>query len=139
MEHTEATEALAQAQRLNRETRSAGRWYVRYLLVYATASFAMASLFGVLGNRWGVWLLTPLWVVVIVVLSTWSARARTALVGFGRLHAAVIGAWAVLWGVTVIVGSSRYQGQPAWWVPCGVAMAVPCLVGAWVAHRRTTW
>lgn len=59
------------------------------------------------------------------------------MAGFGRLHGAVIGTWAVLWVITVIIGSTRYQGQPGWWVVGGVAMAVPCLLGAVVAHHRT--
>ena len=138
MEYLEASAALAQAQRLHDATRQAGHWYTRYLLVYAAASFLVAALFGVLGNHWGMLVLMPLWLVVIVALSVWSARARASMVGFGRLHGAVIGSWAVLWAVTVVVGSERYQGRPAWWVPAGVALALPSLVGAWVAHRRTS-
>lgn len=137
MENLEASHALEHAERLQGRARSASRWYTRYLIVYGIVSFLFASLFGVVGNRWGAALLTPLWAVFVTLLSVWSYQKKTAMAGFGRLHGAVIGAWAVLWGVTVIVGSARYQGQPAWWVAGGLAMAAPCFIGALVAHRRT--
>jgi hypothetical protein len=89
------------------------------------------------GNRWGATLLTPLWAVFLTVLTVWSARKRTSLAGMARIHAAVIVSWAVLWGITVIVGSLYFQGRLGWWVAGGVAMAVPPLVGAWVTDRKT--
>ena len=137
MENLEATQALQQAAHLQGRARSASRWYTRYLVVYGVVSFVFASLFGVVGNRWGAAVLTPLWAVFVALLSAWSFRKKTAILGFGRLHGIVIGAWAVLWGITVLVGSNRYQGQLGWWVAGGAAMALPCFVGAVVAHRRT--
>jgi hypothetical protein len=138
MEHIEATQALEQAQRLGGRARQAGRWYAIYLVAFAIASVIFAGLFGVVGNRWGSILLTPLWGVFLAVLTVWSQRKKTSLVGMGRLHVTVIACWAVLWGVTVIVGSFAFQGQPLWWIAGGVAMAVPCLVGARTAFRRTS-
>lgn len=137
MENLEATQALAQAERFRREARHSGRWYALYLALFAVASVLFAGLFGIVGNRWGATLLTPLWGVFLVFLTVWSQRKKTSVAGMSRLHLTVIGSWAVLWGITVIVGSVYFQGRPGWWLAGGVAMAAPCLIGAWVAFRRT--
>jgi hypothetical protein len=59
------------------------------------------------------------------------------MAGLGRIHGFVIGAWAVLWSITVGVGTSLLLGQWPWWLAGGIAMAIPPLIGAWIVVRRT--
>lgn len=138
MENLEAAQTLQHAERLQGQARRAGAWYSAYLTVFAVASVIFAALFGFLGNRVGAFVATPLWLVFIAVLTAWSQRKKTALAGMGRIQGFVIGTWALLWGVTVIVGSFYFQQRPAWWVGGGLAMAVPCVVGAVLTRRRTS-
>lgn len=137
MEPTEAALALDQADCLTTMTRRTGRWYFRYLVLFAVASFLLATLMGVLGGRIGAAVLTPLFVGFVVFLTVWSQKHTTMIRGFHRLHLSVIGAWTGLWAVTVIVGMTWFPEKVIWWVSGGIAMAVPCLLGALAVHRRT--
>lgn len=138
METFEAAQALEHADQLSSRARRAGRWYSLFLLVFGAASVLFASSFSFITSEWGVMTLTGLFLLATTALLVWAMRQRTALAGMGRLHAFVMVVWGLLWGVTVIVGSSVFPGRPLWWVSGGVAMALPCLVGAWIAYRRTS-
>jgi uncharacterized membrane protein YjjP (DUF1212 family) len=137
MSEIDATTALRQAAELSAATRRAGRWYTTYLTVFAVATFAMCIGFGLMGGRWAAIVITPIWVLLVVALSVWSARQRSVVAGMGRIHAWVIGGWTVAWGVTVIVGSLVFPHTLAWWVLGGVLTAIPPVIGAIVTARRT--
>jgi hypothetical protein len=79
MEPTSATEALNDAARLASLARQSGKWYARYLLAYALASFAMAVAFGLVGPRIGALAITPLWVLFVTLISVYAARQRSSL------------------------------------------------------------
>ena len=138
MSQIDAATALRQAAELSAATRRAGRWYSTYLAVFAVATFAMCIAFGLVGGRWAAIVLTPIWVLLVTVLSIWAARQRTAVVGMGRIHLWVIGGWGVAWGVTVFVGCFLFPHTLAWWVLGGVLTAIPPVIGAVVVARRTS-
>lgn len=137
MNQTPAAHVIAHGERLAAQSRTSSRWYVRYLLTYAVASFALSSAFGLVGHRVALVVVTPLWFVVIGVLTVWALRRPTELSGLTGLHLSVIGLWAVAWCVTVTVGTSLFADTWWWWVAGGLAMATPPVVGAAVAVRRT--
>ncbi|MQA02762.1 MAG: hypothetical protein GEV07_08600 [Streptosporangiales bacterium] len=137
MESTQARKELARADRLGSTSRStAARWYARYLVIYGIASFGLASTFGFVDPRLATAVTMPIWLVIIIGLSVWSMRQRTAIRGFGSLHGAVIGTWAAAWAITIGLGTSVFAGSWPWFVGGGVAMAIPAFVGAYVTHRR---
>jgi hypothetical protein len=135
MEPSSATEALNDAARLASLARQSGKWYARYLLAYALASFAMAVAFALVGPRIGALAITPLWVLFCALISVYAARQRTTLRGAGRINGAMIAAWAVAWGITVFGSFSVHQAL-WWWVLGGVAMAIPPLVARQIVLRR---
>jgi hypothetical protein len=137
MSDIDAVTALRRAAELSAATRRAARWYATYLTIFAVAIFAMCIGFGLVGGRWGALVLTPIWVLLVVALSLWSARQRSVVAGMGRIHAWVIGGWAVAWGVTVFVGGFVFPDTLAWWVLGGVLTAIPPVAGAVVTARRT--
>lgn len=128
---------LDRAQQLAREARRSARWYVRYLIAFAAASLVMSTLYGVLGGVWGVAILTPLWVVFLTVLTVYSTRQRTVVRGMTRVHTTMIVAWAIGWGITVIVGSTVFPDRVWWWVLGGLITATPPLLAARRIHERT--
>ena len=123
-----AAQTLERAAHLQQQGRRAARWYVRYLVAFAVASFVMAALFGVVGSFWGAAVITPLWVVFVCSLSVWAAHRRTFLKNFGRRHTAMILVWSAAWALTVIVGTRSFPGQVWWWALGGIAMAAAPLV-----------
>jgi len=137
MSEIDAGTALRRAAELSAATRRAGRWYTTYLTIFAVATFAMCIGFGLIGGRWGAIVLTPIWVLLVAALSTWAVRQRSAVAGMGRIHAWVIGGWAVAWGVTVFVGGFFFPQTLVWWVLGGVLTAIPPAIGAAVVARRT--
>ena len=137
MSDIDATTALRQAAELSAATPRAGRWYTTYLTVFAVATFAMCVGFGLVGGRWAAIVITPIWVLLVVALSIWAARQRSAVAGMGRIHAWVIGSWTVAWGVTVFAGGFVFPDTLAWWILGGVLTAIPPVIGTVVVARRT--
>jgi hypothetical protein len=136
MKNTEAAaDALREADRLGARARSAGRWYVRYLTCFAIASFALALCFGLVGPKWGAWVITPLWVAFVVAISVYANRQRAMLRGMARIHNVMIAAWAVLWAL-VLLGSFALQQPLWWWLVGGLALATPPLVARHAAQQR---
>jgi hypothetical protein len=127
MEEIDAAEAIQNADRLTARARQGGRWYARYLLLYAVASLILAVSFAVIGPRWGAFVLTPIWVCFVVAISIYASRQQTSLRGTTRTHTLMIAAWAVLWLCTLL-GSFAFHQAFWWWLLGGVAMAVPPLI-----------
>ncbi len=135
MEPSSAADALAQADRLSARAQQSGRWFARYLLVFAGASIALALGFAAVGPKWGAWVLTPVWVVFVVAISIYANRQRTQPRGTTRIHTLMIVGWATAWCATLF-GSFAFDQALWWWVLGGVAMAVPALVARRLVLRR---
>lgn len=133
---TDAAESLAHADALTAKVRRSARWYGRYLLAYALGAFVLCLLFGLAPVKIAIAVGMPLWMMFIVALSVYSARSRTAMRGLGNIHAGVIGSWTVLWGITIILGSTHFQDWLPWWILGGTACALPGLIGAVAVFRR---
>lgn len=139
MEPTNARDELAKAEQLaSTSSNTAARWYVRYLVIYGVASFVLAASFAVIpDSRLATLVTMPFWLVIVVGLSVWAARQRTAVRGFGWLHGTVIGVWAAVWAATIGLGTTVFVGVWQWFVACGVVLAGIAFTGAYVTHRRS--
>ena len=137
MDTSSELSALQEAARLRARVRRSGRWYVHYLVIYAGISLVMSTLFGVLGSRLAVALLTPLWVAFVALMSGWAGKQRAAMRGFTRLHLTVMLGWTAAWLVTVLVGTHYYPHTLWWWAFGGLLTAIAPLLGARSAYRRT--
>jgi hypothetical protein len=132
----DAAAALARAQELRSTVKDGTKWYVRYQVIYGCASAVMVLAIGLLGRPHGVALGIGFWVAVITGLSVYSARQRVSRVGFGRWHAGLIIAWALLYGAVLVPGMIWFQDAAAWWVPGALVVALPGLIGGYVEARR---
>lgn len=137
MATNEATTALHRASRLSDEARTAGRWYARYLVLYAIACFALAATMGWFGSAAGAIVISLLSAAFIVVLSVWAQSHPAVIRGMTTVHLAVVLSSMTLWLVTVVLGTRFFTDQLGWWVAAGLAMAVPPLIGAAIVSRRT--
>lgn len=115
------------------EIRLSLRGYGFYLIAYAIGSVAIALGFSGLGPTWGSALLTPIWVIFIVMISLYVARQQVP--GLLRLHGLMLAGWAVLWMVALLGSIPLHQAR-WWWIAAGVAMAIPPLVTRQVFLRR---
>jgi len=136
MAHIDPTDALEQATRLAARTQRSARWLARYYVIFGGASLLIALAFGLLhGATWTI-VLTLVWVALVIGISVYAGRQQTMVRGGGRIHAAVMVAWSVIWVVTVISGATFDLPWP-WWLAGGVGMMASALIGAWTVLRRT--
>jgi hypothetical protein len=49
----------------------------------------------------------------------------------------MIGSWALVYLAVLLPGVTWFKGNPAWWLPGAVAVAVPSLLMARLTARRT--
>ena len=129
-EHTHAATALAQAEAMDRTLRRKGRWLAWFQGIFGVVSLAMALGFAFLPPRTAMLVVMPVYAACIAGLVGYAAQQKTSLRGTMKLHGWVMAAWALAWGVTVVLGSSVFPGQPWTWVAGGVTMLVICLIGA---------
>ncbi len=137
MTDTSAQDLIGTAERLAQRSRRAARWYAVYLLFYGVGTFALALLIGIAPGPLGVSLGMGLWLLLLVGLTVYQRRQRALIKRFARLHLIVISTWAVLWVVTVVVGTIFFVGDLTWWIPAGLVTALPALIGAAYVFRQT--
>lgn len=132
----DAATALARAQELDSTVRSGSRWFIGYQLVYAGAAAVTVATLGALDNTVGVTIAVTFWIVTVAALSVYAARKPVSRHGLGRRHHVMIFAWTVLYLAVLLPGVSWFRGDLAWWLPGAVAVALPGLIGAYLAARR---
>lgn len=137
MDPTEAATALTQASQASTRARTAGRWYARYLVLYAVACFVLAVAIGASGGFPGVVVVSLLFAAAVVALSHWARSHPAVMRGMTGLHLTVVFSSMAVWAVTVFLGTAFFTGQLGWWLGGGLAMAAPALTGAAIAFRRT--
>ncbi|MFD8330529.1 hypothetical protein ACF082_18460 [Streptomyces lydicus] len=132
----DAAAALARAQELSSTVREGAKWYVRYQVIYGCAAAVVVLAIGLLGHPYGVAIGVGFWGVVVAGLSVYSARQHVARRGFGRWHAGMIFAWALLYAAVLVPGTIWFQGAVAWWLPGALVVALPGLIGGYMEARR---
>jgi hypothetical protein len=137
VDRTGAVTALTQAEHLSGQSRAAGRWYARYLVLFGLAGIALALGVGRFGGWPGTLIVTGLYLGFVAVLTVWGLSRPAVMAGMGRLHGLTIGGSMALWGMTVGLGTTVFRDQLGWWLVGGLAMAVPAFIGAGIAFHRT--
>lgn len=136
MDNTEALAQLSQAQRLAATSRAAAGWYVRYLIVFGVASFGLAASFAVVSPRTIAFVITPIWLVLVLSLTIVVVlRHKTAVRGYATIHSVVMTVWVVAW--MLVMNLTLAETGWLWPVLGGAVMASAAFVGAYVAHQRS--
>ncbi|MFJ2744590.1 hypothetical protein ACIO3O_33615 [Streptomyces sp. NPDC087440] len=137
-EYTDAVAALRRAEQMEGDARRGSNWYARYLLVFGIAQFGFIPLVVLWHGALATGVTMGAYAMMIVLLSVYAARQRTARRNFGLRHGLLIAAWSLLYAATIVLHSR--DGWPDS-VPLAVggalACALPLLVGAALELRRT--
>ena len=79
--------------------------------------------------------LPTLWGGLIVVMLIWAHRQRAIASGLGRRVPFYFIASRLLYTVALVVGITRFKGEPAYWIPAAIIVGAPMIVGAWREWR----
>lgn len=122
-------EAAAAEARTRREASPA---HTGFLLVLGLASAGYFLAQPIAAGERGVLAATAVFVPAVVGAAlALVVGQRAARLGVNRRFGLAMGAWAVVFAVGLSIGTLALPSTWAYWTPMAVAVAVPCLVGAW--------
>jgi hypothetical protein len=135
---TEARAVLRNAARAERRTRTAGHWFLRYLLFMGILAFALIVVIEVAfpsgAARFGA---TAVWALAMVLLGWWADSHDVHPHRAGRR---LVAATAIWFGAYLLVVGPLVRWQAGtslgWWLVAAAVLASPFLVGAWRERRR---
>ncbi|MDT0329324.1 hypothetical protein [Nocardiopsis lambiniae] len=137
MRQHEALDALEQAGTLGARMRGQGGWYGIFGAGYAAMSCGLILAIGFAPSLSFMMWATAVCLLLIAVLITYALTRPVQPRSMGRLHLGMMGAWTVVYSVTVVVGSTWLPDVAAWWITGAVLSAVPPLVAGYVALRQS--
>lgn len=132
----DAQARLADAERVQEAVRRRARWYVRYLVAFGVATIAAVTAAGFVSGPVSSAVFGGVWTAFVVVISVWGARFGATRRGFHRVHLTWLAVWLVLYLGVLFGGLAWFPHDPAWFLPGGVVVALPCFVTAYLEARR---
>ncbi|WP_404960698.1 hypothetical protein [Streptomyces sp. 147326] len=135
----EATEAaagaLGRAAGMEKAARARSGWYARYLWAFAAGQLVLVPV-AVLGR--GPVAVTVMGVINVLLvsgLSVYAARQRVVRRGFGVKHGVLIGSWATVFALMVLLGTTVFGRSVPFAAGAALACALPLALGAWTEMR----
>ncbi|MFG2994719.1 hypothetical protein ACGFZK_36390 [Streptomyces sp. NPDC048257] len=134
-EAAKAVGALGRAAGLEKAARRRSGWYARYLWAFAAGQLvlvpmavlwhgpASAVVFGVTNA------------LLVTGLSLYAARQRVVRRGFGVKHGVLVGSWAVVFALTITIGTAVFGHGVPFAAAGALVCALPPAVGAWTETR----
>jgi hypothetical protein len=130
-------EQLAHAERMDEAMRRRGRWYARYLAVFAAGQFVIVPI-ALLGKGVGAAVLLAGIVALLVgALTVYAARQPMALRSSAATRRKVMTAWVVAYGITIALGVSAFQANVPFAFAGALIPAAPLALGVWHEMRQT--
>ncbi|MFG2486743.1 MULTISPECIES: hypothetical protein [Streptomyces] len=136
MEETaKAVGALGRAAGLEQAARQRSGWYARYLWAFAAGQLVLVPI-AVLwrGPVSGV-VFAVTNALLVTGLSVYAARQRVVRRGFGVKHGVLVGSWAVVFALSITLGTAAFGHGVAFAAVAALACALPPAVGAWTETR----
>ncbi|MCY0942858.1 MULTISPECIES: hypothetical protein [Streptomyces] len=132
-----AVGALGRAVGLEKAARARSGWYARYLWIFAAGQLVLvpvsllwhgpaSAVFFALANT-----------LLVTGLSVYAARQRVVRRGFGLKHGLLIGSWATVFGLAVVLGTTVFTDDVAFAAAAALGCALPPALGAWSESRGT--
>jgi hypothetical protein len=126
------TRAASVAARLQAQT----RWLAAFLALLGVAFGTLTILLGLVGSTPArVAVITASFLLLIGGLVVWYFRQRVFPRDLPRRYVPFMMATCSLYGAALAVGLPRFAQRPEYWLPAGVVVALPLLVGAWRGRR----
>ncbi|MEU9161187.1 hypothetical protein AB0D29_13065 [Streptomyces sp. NPDC048424] len=131
----EAAGALGRAAGMEKAARARSGWYARYLWAFAAGQLVLVPL-AVLGRGpVAVILMGVINVLLVSGLSLYAARQRVVRRGFGVKHGVLVGSWAVVFALMVLLGTTVFGRSVPFAAGAALACALPLALGAWSEMR----
>ncbi|MEV6397456.1 hypothetical protein AB0M39_22235 [Streptomyces sp. NPDC051907] len=133
-----AAGTLGRAAELEKAARAGSGWYARYLWVFAAGQLflvpvavlwhglASAIVFGTANT------------LLVTGLSVYASRQRVVRRGFGVKHGMMVGSWAVVFALTILLGNAAFPDSPGFAALAALACALPLAIGALLETRRSS-
>ncbi|WKD35171.1 hypothetical protein [Streptomyces xanthophaeus] len=134
-ESAKAVGALGRAAGLEQAARRRSGWYARYLWVFAAGQLVLVPI-AVLWQgpvSGAVFAVTN--GLLVTGLSVYAARQRVVRRGFGVKHGVLVGSWAVVFALSITLGTAAFGHGVPFAVAAALACALPLAVGAWTETR----
>ena len=128
----ETAALLDQADRMARAARRASRTYAAYPVLFGLVCLGTLTLFATAPLPVALLVGMPAFGVGVTLLSVWQARQPVRPRHLTAVHLSTIGAFAVLWGGSMLLGVSE---GPGWFLAGGGAIFVVTLLAAVVVTK----
>lgn len=134
-EQADAVASLKGIARIEASVRGRSGWYVGYLWLFAAWQLALVPAVLMWHGRTGTLVSTLANAVVVMGLSVFATRQPVVPRGYGGRHLRVIGAWAVAYVLTLVLGLTVFLDSVAFAAVTAVVCALPAAVAAWRETR----
>lgn len=129
MDENQAREALASADAAASRMRKAGRRpRTALILLLGVAMMVLTAVYGLLVQPKVPYAVPVLLLLPLLALGIYTATRSLLPRHHRALYAVTTAAGAGVYSLTVTIGSARFSGEPAWWLPGAVLCGVPFLV-----------
>lgn len=129
MDENQAREALASADAAASRMRKAGRRpRTALILLLGVAMMVLTAVYGLLVQPKVPYAVPVLLLLPLLALGIYTATRPLLPRHHRALYAVTTAAGAGVYSLTVTIGSARFSGEPAWWLPGAVLCGVPFLV-----------
>ncbi|MFE2147233.1 hypothetical protein ACFXA3_36815 [Streptomyces sp. NPDC059456] len=130
-----AAGALGRAAGLEKAARERSGWYARYLGAFAVGQLVLVPVAVLWRGAPSALVFGVTNALLVTGLSWYAARQRVVRRGFGVKHGVLMGSWAVVFAVTITLGTSVFGHGVPYAVVGALACALPPAVGAWSERR----
>ncbi|MCX4633427.1 hypothetical protein [Streptomyces sp. NBC_01443] len=134
-EQADAVAWLKGIARIEASARGRSGWYVGYLWLFAAWQLALVPAVLMWHGRTGTLVSTLANAVVVMGLFVFATRQPVVPRGYGGRHLRVIGAWAVAYVLTLVLGLTVFLDSVAFAAVAAVVCALPAAVAAWRETR----
>ncbi|MGW7332922.1 hypothetical protein ACWGIU_30845 [Streptomyces sp. NPDC054840] len=134
-ETAKAVGALGRAAGLEEAARRRSGWYARYLWVFAAGQLVLVPMAVLWHGPVSAVVFGLTNALLVTGLSVYAARQRVVRRGFGVKHGVAVGSWAMVFTLTITLGTSVFGHGVPFAAVAALASALPPAVGAWTETR----
>ncbi|MFF4448076.1 hypothetical protein [Streptomyces sp. NPDC001502] len=130
-----AVGALGRAAGLEQAARRRSGWYARYLWAFAGGQLVLVPIAVLWHGPVSAAVFAVTNALLVTGLSVYAARQRVVRRGFGVKHGVLVGSWAVVFALSITLGTAAFGHGVPFAAVAALACALPLAVGAWTETR----